>query len=78
LHARVGAAAVDDYAYLWPLQTAGDSAAWQLELTPEVYAALRSGDLRDLAVLNAAGNPDRRIEHGLVAPIDTQTLRPQR
>ena len=51
------AATTDDYAYAWPLQTPGDSAAWQVDLTPEVYAAIRSEDLRDVEVVNAAGAP---------------------
>lgn len=49
------AAASDDYAYGWQLQTNGDSAAWQVELTPEVYAAITRADLRDVEVVNAAG-----------------------
>ncbi len=49
------AASGDDYAYAWPLQTQGDSAAWQVELTPEVYAAVTRADLRDIEVVNAAG-----------------------
>ena len=49
------AAAADDYAYAWPLQTVGDSAAWQVELTPEIYAAIATADLRDVEVVNAAG-----------------------
>lgn len=51
------AAASDDYAYAWPLQTSGDSAAWQVELTPEVYAAITRTDLRDIEIVNAAGEP---------------------
>jgi len=51
----VHAATVDDYAFAWPLQTQGDSAAWQVDLTPEVYAAIRSEDLRDVEVVNVAG-----------------------
>ncbi len=47
---------VDDYAYAWPLQTEGDSAAWQVELTPEVYAAISTDDLRDVGVINGAGH----------------------
>jgi len=46
-----------DYAYAWPLVTSGDSAAWQVELTPEVYAAVRDAQLRDVEVLDAAGQP---------------------
>ena len=49
------AATVDNYAYAWPLQTTGDSAAWQVDLTPEVYAAIHSADLRDIEIVNAAG-----------------------
>ena len=48
-------AAVSDYAYAWPLYTEGGSAAWQVELTPEVYAAISTQDLRDVEVVNAAG-----------------------
>jgi len=48
-------AAVADYAYAWPLHAEGDSAAWQVELTPEVYAAIGSADLSDVEVVNAAG-----------------------
>ena len=49
------AAPSDDYAYAWPLQTQGESAAWQVELTPEVYAAITRADLGDIEVINAAG-----------------------
>lgn len=52
---RAGAATADNYAYAWPLQTEGDSAAWQVELTPEIYAAVRSENLRDIEVVNASG-----------------------
>lgn len=48
-------AAISDYAYAWPLYTEGGSAAWQVELTPEVYAAIGTQDLRDVEVVNAAG-----------------------
>lgn len=51
------AATTDDYAYAWPLTVAGDSAAWQVELTPEVYATVRDAQLRDLAVIDGAGQP---------------------
>jgi hypothetical protein len=49
------AAQLDDYAYRWPLQAEGQNAAWQFELTPEVYAALVDPELRDFAVFNADG-----------------------
>lgn len=52
---NAGAAAADDYAYAWPLQAAGSEPAWQVELTPEVYAAAGNG-LHDVAVVNAAGD----------------------
>lgn len=48
-----------DYAWRWPLQTGGQgadrNAAWQFELTPEVYAALVDPQLRDFEVFNAQG-----------------------
>jgi hypothetical protein len=49
------AGATDSYAYRWPLKTEGSQVAWQFELTPEVYAALRDPKLRDLEVFNAEG-----------------------
>jgi hypothetical protein len=52
----VTAAPADHYAYAWPLQTSGDSAAWQVELNAEVYAAVRDANLRDIEVVNAAGD----------------------
>jgi hypothetical protein len=55
LSASADAASADDYAYVWPLQTPGDSSAWQVDLTPDVYAAVRSADLRDVEVINADG-----------------------
>lgn len=47
--------ATGDYAYRWPLKTDGQNAAWQFELTPEVYAALIDPELGDFVVLNADG-----------------------
>lgn len=45
-----------DYAYRFALETKGNSEAWRIELTPEVYAAsLRDAGLRDLVVVNAQG-----------------------
>ena len=49
------AAEPGDYAYRWPLATDGQSAAWQFELTPEVYAALTDPQLADFEVFNADG-----------------------
>ncbi len=48
--------ATGDYAYRWPLKTEGQNAAWQFELTPEVYAALIDPELGDFVVLNADGH----------------------
>lgn len=48
-------AASGDYAYRWPLKAEGQNAAWQFELTPEVYAALIDPALGDFEVLNADG-----------------------
>ena len=47
--------ATGDYAYRWPLKTDGQNAAWQFELTPEVYAVLIDPELGDFVVLNADG-----------------------
>lgn len=55
LFASAPAATPDDYAYAWPLQTTGDSVAWQVELTPEIYAAISTVDLRDVEIVDAAG-----------------------
>ena len=55
------AATVDNYAYAWPLQTNGDSAAWQVDLTPEIYVAIQTSDLRDVEVVNAAGESVPRM-----------------
>jgi Protein of unknown function (DUF3999) len=57
LFAEIAHAAVSDYAYAWPLRGEGDSAAWQVELTPEIYATLATEDLRDVEIVNAAGEP---------------------
>lgn len=55
----VHAGSPGDYAWRWPLQTPGQNpshnAAWQFELTPEVYAALVDPQLRDFEVFNAQG-----------------------
>lgn len=44
-----------DYAYRWPLKAEGQNAAWQFELTPEVYAALIDPGLGDFDVVNTDG-----------------------
>ena len=66
--------ATEDYAYAWPLQTSDDSAAWQVELTPEVYAVVTRADLRDVAVLNAAGDPVPMAERSDAATTGRETL----
>jgi hypothetical protein len=48
-------AASGDYAYRWPLNAEGQNAAWQFELTPEVYAVLIDPALGDFQVVNADG-----------------------
>lgn len=45
------------YAYAWPLTLDGDSAAWQIEPSAEVYAAISDVQLRDLEVVDGDGNP---------------------
>ena len=49
------AATPADYAQVIPIETAGDSAAWQVDLDASVYAGSVDASLRDLAVFNAAG-----------------------
>lgn len=55
LSASADAASADDYAYAWPLQTGTDSAAWQVELDADIYGAVHDADLRDIEIVNAAG-----------------------
>ena len=55
LSAPTAAATADDYAYAWPLQTGADSAAWQVELDTGIYGAVHDADLRDIEIVNAAG-----------------------
>ncbi|WP_266160166.1 DUF3999 family protein [Dyella silvatica] len=50
------AAADNEYAYAYPLQTQAKGEAYRLVLTPSVYAhVLGSAELRDLVVVNALG-----------------------
>lgn len=49
------AAAPSDYAQVIPIETSGDSAAWQIDLDASVYAGSVDPSLRDVAVFNAAG-----------------------
>ena len=51
------AAQPGDYAYRWALKAEGENAAWQFELTPEVYAVLVDPALGDFEVFNADGQP---------------------
>lgn len=55
LAASAMAAGVDDFAVVFPIETPVDSAAWQIELTPEVYSWVRDDGLLDIAVFNSAG-----------------------
>lgn len=48
---------LEAYAWRWPLNTGGESAAWQFEPTPEVYAALVDPQQRDFDVFDAEGRP---------------------
>ncbi len=66
----VMAAKSGDFAYAWPLATGAESSAYQIEITPEVYAALFDPELRDLEVFNAA---DEAVPLQAVA-FDTQVL----
>lgn len=47
----------DDFAWQWPIATAGDEGAHTLALDEPVYARITRTDLRDLAVFNADGQP---------------------
>ena len=60
----------NDYAYRWPLKAEGQNAAWQFELTPEVYAALIDPGLGDFDVVepehrDVLGNPQAQLAGGL-------------
>lgn len=57
LIATTAQAAPNDYAFGWPLQTAGDAGIWQLELTPPMLAASHDPQLADIEVFNAASEP---------------------
>jgi Protein of unknown function (DUF3999) len=51
-----------DYAYTFPIETtaqatSGESSAWRVELTPEVYRWVQDADLRDVEVFNAERQP---------------------
>jgi Protein of unknown function (DUF3999) len=69
--AAVATSTSDDYAYAWPLQVSGDSAAWQVALTPEVYAVITRADLGDVEVINADGESVAFALHRL--PTTTST-----
>jgi hypothetical protein len=56
--AAAAAGGRDDYAWEWPLAPqVGDSGAYRVMLDAPVYGAMRSRALRDLDVLDAAGEP---------------------
>lgn len=53
----------DEYAYGFPLTTAGDVEFYALDLPLDVYRSVSDPQLRDLGVYNAAGQPvPRRVE----------------
>lgn len=54
---RAGATGPADYAAVFPITTSGDQAAWLVDLDVDVYRWAQDGDLRDIAIFNAAGNP---------------------
>lgn len=78
---QVAAAATPaDYARVIPIDTAGESAAWQVELDAQVYAGSIDPGLRDLAIFNADGQavplilsaseaPDAVIEQRAAVPV---------
>lgn len=72
------AAAPSDYAYAWPLATAGEAGAWQVELSPEIHAALVDPSLRDLEVFDAEGHPlpASRYEPPPPAPVERRVALP--
>lgn len=43
------------FAWQWPIETSGDSGAWRIVPTEEVYRQVTRADLGDLAAINAAG-----------------------
>jgi hypothetical protein len=47
----------DDFAWQWPIVADGDEGAHTLVLDETVYARITRADLRDLAVVNADGQP---------------------
>ncbi len=55
----------NDYAYAWSIVPDVGGPAYQVELTPEVYAALTTNDLRDFDVVNNAGES---VPTGLYRP----------
>lgn len=74
------AATPADYAEVYPIETSGNSAAWQLDLDGSVYAVSGGRNLRDLAVFNADGHavpmiiqpfkyPDVSVEQRSAVPV---------
>ena len=49
------AASAGDYAMVFPIETDGSSAAWQIELNTEVYRWSQDANLRDIAIFNSNG-----------------------
>jgi hypothetical protein len=49
-----------DYAYVFPIETtgnAGETSAWRVELTPDVYRWMQASSLNDIEIFNAEGRP---------------------
>ena len=46
-----------DYAYVFPIESTGDSSAWRVELTPEVYRWIDDPQLADIEIFNADAHP---------------------
>src|ERR1700743_803184 len=67
-----------DYAYAWTIGPAVGGTAYQVELTPEVYAALTTNDLRDFDVVNNKGEsvPTSLYRPAAAAPQNPTGARP--
>jgi hypothetical protein len=74
------ASSPSDFASVIPIETPGESAAWQVELDGSVYQASVDPNLRDMAVFNANGQavpmmlwpveiPDSMIEQRSAVPV---------
>src|SRR5690606_36164044 len=64
-----------DYRHQWPLTLAGDGPWYRLDLPMAAHFAATHGDLRDLRLFNAAGEP---LAHALVPAARQAETREQR